>query len=51
MKAVIEVTLSNEGEDAFKPDEYGKSITFIRTINQSGQSSVVLKDAQGRQKH
>jgi len=43
-KAVIQVTLKNDGEDAWKPDLYGASITFLRTINESGTSAVYIKD-------
>ena len=31
-KTIIQVTLSNVGEDAYKPEIFGKSITFQRTI-------------------
>ena len=43
-KAVIEVTLRNEGEDAYKPHIYGKSITFQRTLYSSGGQAFLLKD-------
>ena len=43
-KTVIQVTLSNVGEDAYKPETFGKSITFQRTINESGTSAYLLKD-------
>ena len=43
-KSVISVTLSNLGEDAYKPELFGKSITFQRTINESGTSAYLLKD-------
>ena len=43
-KAVIQVSLRNEGEDAFKPEIYGKAITFQRTINDNGQSAVFIMD-------
>merc|ERR1719357_433365 len=43
-KAIVQVTLKNEGEDAYKSDVYGPSITFQRTINENGQSSVFIKD-------
>ena len=41
-RAVVQVTLRNEGEDAYKPDVYGKVITFKRTISDKGVSSVSL---------
>ena len=43
-KAVIQVSLRNEGEDAYKPEIYGKAITFQRTINDNGQSAVFIMD-------
>lgn len=43
-KAVIQVSLRNEGEDAYKPETYGKAITFQRTINDNGQSAVFIMD-------
>ena len=43
-KTVIQVTLSNVGEDAYRPETFGKSITFQRTINESGTSAYLLKD-------
>ena len=38
------MTLKNEGEDAYKPETYGNSIVFHRTIWESGQSSVIIKN-------
>ena len=46
-RAVVEVTLSNAGEDAFRPEVYGRTITFRRTILASGASSVQLMDEAG----
>eukprot|EP00092_Neocalanus_flemingeri_P012357 GFUD01013323.1.p1 GENE.GFUD01013323.1~~GFUD01013323.1.p1 ORF type:complete len:1085 (-),score=369.84 GFUD01013323.1:206-3460(-) len=43
-RAIVQVTLKNEGEDAYKSEIYGASITFQRTINDNGQSSVFIKD-------
>jgi len=43
-RAVIQVTLRNTGDDAFKPDVYGQSLTFQRTITENGTSSYLLKD-------
>ena len=37
------VTLRNTGDDAFKPDVYGQSLTFQRTITENGTSSYLLK--------
>ena len=42
-QAVIRVTLSNLGEDAYMPEQFGKSITFQRTINESGSSAYLLR--------
>jgi len=44
-RAIVQVTLKNEGEDAYKSEVYGPSITFQRTINDNGQSSVFIKDS------
>ena len=44
-KAEIMITLKNEGEDAWKPEQYGDSIIFQRTFWESGQTSVVIKNA------
>ena len=41
-RAVVEVTLRNDGEDAYKPDVYGRAITFKRTISDKGASAVSL---------
>ncbi len=38
------MTLRNTGEDAFKPEVYGSSLTFQRTIFESGSSAYLLKD-------
>ena len=59
-KATIQVTLKNCGDDAYKPETYGRSITFQvdlrsaifltqllifqRTINESGTSAYLVKD-------
>ena len=43
-KCVIQVTLSNRGDDAYKPELYGSSITFQRTITDTGSSAYLLKD-------
>ena len=43
-KAVIQVSLRNEGEDAYKPETYGSAITFQRTITDNGQSAVFIMD-------
>ena len=43
-KCMIQVTLSNKGEEAYKPELYGGSITFQRTISDTGTSAYLLKD-------
>ena len=43
-RAVIQVTLRKRGEDAYKPELYGASLTFQRTIFDSGSSANLLKD-------
>ena len=48
-RADIKITLKNEGEDAYKEDVYGPSITFSRTITDSGQSSVKILDYQNQE--
>ena len=46
--AEVSVKLRNRGQDAFKPAEYGKSITVVRRISQEGTSSYKLKNADGK---
>ncbi|KND02887.1 DNA repair protein SMC6 [Spizellomyces punctatus DAOM BR117] len=43
----VSVTLRNEGEDAYKPHEYGNTITIERKILREGSSTYRLKSAQG----
>ena len=43
-KSIIQVTLKNCGDDAYKPEIYGRSITFQRTINETGTSAYLVKD-------
>ena len=42
-RAIVQVTLKNEGEDAFNSEVYGPSITFQRTITENGQK-LLIKD-------
>ncbi|XP_047176187.1 structural maintenance of chromosomes protein 6B-like [Vigna umbellata] len=44
--AVIQVEIQNEGEDAFKPEIYGRVINVERRISESA-SSTTLKDHLG----
>jgi chromosome segregation ATPase len=46
--ASVEISLSNEGEDAYRPDIYGNIITIVRTISTSGASTYKIKDHRGR---
>jgi chromosome segregation ATPase len=41
------VTLRNRGAEAYRPDQYGKSITIIRTIARSGSSGYKVKSDTG----
>ena len=43
-RAMVEVTLKNEGEDAYKSEIYGANITFQRIMDDNGQNNVILKD-------
>ncbi|XP_010423182.1 PREDICTED: structural maintenance of chromosomes protein 6A [Camelina sativa] len=45
--ALVHVELRNQGEDAFKPEVYGDTLTVERRISDS-TSLTVLKDHQGR---
>ena len=45
-RAVVQVTLRNEGEDAYKPEVYGRAITFQRNITANGHSTVVIMNEQ-----
>lgn len=45
--ALVVVELTNEGIDAFKPNDYGEKIIIERRITESGNTSV-LKDSQGK---
>ena len=40
--AILEITLLNEGPDAFKPAEYGKRIIVQRTISKTGSTYRLL---------
>lgn len=47
-KAVVAVTLSNEGSEAFKRELYGDSITVERSISATGTTKYKFRDAHGR---
>lgn len=42
------VVLKNQGEEAFKPQEYGKSIVITRRFTKDGSSSYKIKSKDGR---
>lgn len=45
--ATIEITLTNTGPGAYRPETYGDSIKVVRTITQSSASSYKIKDSAG----
>ncbi|XP_036339217.1 structural maintenance of chromosomes protein 6 [Rhagoletis pomonella] len=45
--ARVEITISNEGPEAFRPEEYGDEITIVRNITQTA-SNYKIKNAHGR---
>lgn len=47
-RAIIRVTLYNEGEDAFQPELYGPSIIIERILNKEGGGAYAIKDHTGR---
>lgn len=48
-KAIVQVTLHNEGRGAFEPEKYGPSITVERSIvRESGSSAYKIKSAIGK---
>lgn len=42
--AILEVTLLNEGPDAYKPEEYGRKIIVRRVISKTGSSYQLLSE-------
>jgi len=46
--ARVVVTLANEGEDAYKPEVYGSSISVEKRINKDGAGAFVLKNEAGK---
>jgi structural maintenance of chromosomes protein 6 len=42
----VKIILKNQGEEAYKPEEYGKSITIIRRFTKDGSSGykIIGKD-------
>jgi chromosome segregation ATPase len=45
--AKIVVVMSNDGEDAFKPEVFGRSITVEKTLNNAGANSLKIKNERG----
>ena len=46
--ALVTVTLSNQGDDAYKPDSYGSKIIIERKINVDGAGSWKIKNEAGK---
>ncbi|KAI6027610.1 P-loop containing nucleoside triphosphate hydrolase protein [Pisolithus microcarpus] len=47
-KADVTITLKNQGEEAYRPNDYGKSIVITRTFTRQGASSWSIKSKDGR---
>lgn len=45
--ARVVVVISNDGEDAFKPDVFGRSITVEKVLNATGANSLKIKSESG----
>jgi structural maintenance of chromosomes protein 6 len=45
--AEVIISLKNQGEEAYKPKEYGKSIVIARKFNREGSSSWKIKSKDG----
>ena len=46
--AEVTISLKNQGEEAYKPKEYGKSIVITRKFSKDGSSSWKIKSKDGR---
>jgi hypothetical protein len=46
--AEVTVTIKNQGEEAYKPDEYGKSIVISRRFTKDGSTSWKIKSKDGK---
>ena len=46
--AQVSIKLRNRGQDAYRPKEYGQSITVERRITSDGSGSYKLKSHDGR---
>jgi len=47
-KAVVRVTLSNQGRNCYQPDVYGDFITIERTINATGSGGYKILNERGK---
>lgn len=43
----VTITLKNQGEEAYKPKEYGQSITITRRFTKEGSSTWKIKSKSG----
>ena len=46
-EAEIAITLRNSGIEAYKPEDYGHSITVVRVIKREGGGAYKLKSSSG----
>ena len=46
--AEVTVSIKNEGDDAYKPEVYGRSIIITRNFTKSGSSSYKIKSKDGK---
>ncbi|KAK7037566.1 Structural maintenance of chromosomes protein 6 [Paramarasmius palmivorus] len=46
--AEVTISLKNQGDEAYKPDQYGKSIVITRRFTKTGQSTWKIKSKDGR---
>lgn len=44
----VTITIKNQGEEAYKPQEYGKSIIITRRFSKEGSSTWKIKSKDGR---
>jgi chromosome segregation ATPase len=44
----VTISLKNQGEEAYKPKEYGKSIVITRKFTKEGSSSWKIRSKDGR---
>ena len=47
-QAEVTVTLKNQGEEAYRPKDYGKSIVITRRFGKDGSSSYKIKSKDGK---